>query len=117
MRTQLAVLIGVTLALANALLASPANAATVPAFVKKGADYFSIRKKLPPRWAATGKSIRTPGGCPDYDVRCSLPEARECSGTGSGFCNMVWKHRDGTVLVITTAGDDTLSVFRFQIVR
>jgi hypothetical protein len=102
----------VALAFGLALLSAPAFAAAIPAYVKADRPYDPMRAKLKKgRWKAIGKSRREEGACPDYDSRCvAYPEARECSGTGLGYCNMVWRHKDGTVLVITTAGEEKLTV-------
>lgn len=99
-----------------ALSAAPAFAADKPSFVKKGGNYQSIRKKLKAKWTPAGEAMREQGACPDDDSRCNYPEARDCSGTGLGFCNMVWEHKqDGSILVITTVGDESLSVHRASI--
>jgi hypothetical protein len=87
----------------------------LPGFVKVNNPYDPYRPKLQKQgWRPVGKTMREAGSCA-YDERCdTYPEARECSGTGLGFCNMVWKHRDGTIIVITTAGEDDLVVTRLS---
>lgn len=90
----------------------PALAEPIPDFVKPETGYAPYRELLQQAgWEIHGTAMRQDGGCPDSDQRCiDYPEARECSGTGMGFCNMVWKHEDGTILVIVTAGEEDLGV-------
>ena len=83
----------------------PANAAGVPKFIKKGADYLSVRERLFENWSADGKAVRLGHICPGYSRACSQPEARQCSETGHGVCKMQWRHPDGTVLVVVTTSD------------
>ncbi len=99
------------------LLMPEAAAKPLPGFVKVNAPYDPYRPKLKSRgWRPAGKTMREEGSCiEEYDERCRIyPEARECSGTGLGFCNMIWKHRDGTVIVITTAGEGAPVVMRLS---
>lgn len=107
------------LVLCGAFAAEPALAAKIPSFVKKEVSYSNqLRARLAKAgWTPADISKRQPANCPDYDERCATyPEARECSGTGLGFCNMVWTHKDGTRLVITTAGEgEEPSIFGFEI--
>jgi hypothetical protein len=89
--------------------ASFAVAEPMPDFVKPETDYAPYRAQLEKAgWTAHGTAMREESSCQgEYDQRCiDFPEARECSGTGMGFCNMVWKHQDGTILVILTAGEE-----------
>lgn len=89
-----------------------ASAQPIPPFVKAGDAYGVTRDKLKQeKWLPFGSQVREEGACPDSDDRCkNYAEARECSGTGMGFCNMVWKHEDGTIFVIVTAGEEDLTV-------
>ena len=88
------------------------GAEPVPSFIKDGDAYIASRDKLKQaKWLPFGSELREEGACPDSDDRCkTYEEARECSGTGMGFCNMVWKHEDGTILVVTTAGEEDLTI-------
>lgn len=83
----------------------PSDAAGVPKFIKKGADYLSVRDRLFESWYAEGKPVRLGHVCPGWSANCSLPEARQCSETGFGVCKMQWRHPDGTVLVVVTTRD------------
>lgn len=108
-----ACLFGTAVAFMVMSVAAPAvNARPVPHYVKPHTAYDPDRPRLKHNgWRKIGYALREPGSCPSYDDRCrKYLEARECSGTGLGFCNMVWKHRDGTVIVITTAGEEQLIV-------
>ncbi len=107
----LSLLAAFAMVLAGIAMTCPASAASAPSFVKKGARYQSIRTNLKAKqWTPAGEALREDGGCPGDDDRCSYSEARECSGTGLGFCNMVWRHKDGTLLVITAVGETDLKV-------
>ena len=104
----------------SASLFAPSGAAfaePVPDFVKAETAYAPNRAKLENAgWTAHGTVLRQDGGCTDTDQRCiDYPEARECSGTGMGFCNMVWKHDDGTILVIVKAGEEDLGVVSLSV--
>jgi hypothetical protein len=91
----------------------PASAKPIPKFLKANQPYAPFRAKLLKQgWVPAGKAMRETGSClEEYDTRCvDFPEARECSGTGLGFCNMVWKHRDGSIIVINTAGEDAPAI-------
>jgi hypothetical protein len=105
--TCLAIALTVTFAV------SPASAKPIPKFLKANQPYAPFRAKLLKQgWVPAGKAMRETGSClEEYDTRCvDFPEARECSGTGLGFCNMVWKHRDGSIIVINTAGEDAPTI-------
>jgi hypothetical protein len=97
---------------ATIFFALPVSAKSIPAFVKIDVPYPPIRiRPLQKGWKPAGTAMRAEGGCLESDSRCKdFPEARECSGTGLGFCNMVWKHGDGTIIVINTAGEEYLSI-------
>ena len=103
-----------TVAGTSAFLATcvTAFAEPIPDFIKEGSVYAASRDKLKQeKWLPFGVEVREEGACPDSDGRCkNFSEARECSGTGMGFCNMVWKHEDGTILVIVTAGEEDLTI-------
>jgi hypothetical protein len=96
------------LMISAAILASPADAKTIPKSIRKSGAYDLARGSLlKSGWKPIGTQLREEGSCdPAIDARCkTYPEARECSGTGLAFCNMVWKHKDGTTIVITTGGE------------
>jgi hypothetical protein len=96
------------LMISAAIFASAADAKTIPKLIKKSGAYDLARSSLlKSGWKPIGAQLREEGSCdPTIDKRCkTYPEARECSATGLAFCNMVWKHKDGTTIVITTGGE------------
>jgi hypothetical protein len=101
------VILALTFMTSEFAMVQSAIAKPLPSFVKEGHAYRSYRAKLKKQgWKPIGTSLRADGGCPKDDPRCSeFPEARECSETGLGYCNMVWRHRDGTTLIILTGGE------------
>jgi hypothetical protein len=105
-----------------ALVALPvpmALAKQKPAFVDTGRAYRPLRLLLwKTGWHVAGKDMRHDGSCPETDARCKrFSEAVDCSGTGLGFCNMAWRHKDGTLLIITTAGEKALVVHHWEVKR
>jgi hypothetical protein len=110
-----------SLALACAgFVASTSYGKPVPKFVKKDAPYGeALRNRLKRNgWVHHGTALRQVGTCLDSDERCVVyPEAEACSGTGLGFCSMIWKHRDGTLLVVTTAGENSKDLTITNIAR
>jgi hypothetical protein len=101
-----------------ASLVLPAQAKPIPKLVTKaaatGQAYDGIRVKLKAQgWKTYGTSIREDGGCLEDDARCTAyPEAEACSGAGLGYCNMVWRHRDGTLITIVTGGEEPMVVVK-----
>ena len=90
------------------ILVDSALAKSIPKFIKKSGTYEPVRGLLAKAgWKPIGTQLREEGSCDlTIDERCkTFPEARKCSGTGMAFCNMVWKHKDGTIIVITTGGE------------
>lgn len=105
------------LLLSLALATSIASAASLPNYAKADRPYDPMRAKLKKSgWKAHGVKLRQDGQC--MDSRCDeYTEAEDCSGTGLGYCRMVWRHKDGTILVIVTAGEEDFVTVNAEIER
>jgi hypothetical protein len=88
-----------------AAVSLPAQAASIV-----GTDYDTYRLKLLKQgWKPHGLNMREDGSCPDSDDRCSYSEAVACSGTGLGFCSMVWR-RGSKFYTVVTSGEGQLLI-------
>ena len=109
--------LAIALAVLCAIPSHVAFAKDKPAFVDTGRAYRPLRHLLwKSGWHVAGFELRHDGSCPASDKRCTrFTEAIECSGTGLGFCNMAWRHKDGTLLTIVTAGEKELTVHHWEL--
>jgi hypothetical protein len=103
--------------LSLAVAGSTAFAAPVPKYAKADKPYEPMRARLQKSgWKPHGLKLRQEGQC--LDSRCEeYTEAKDCSGTGLGYCRMVWRHKDGTILVIVTAGEEDFITVSAEIER
>jgi hypothetical protein len=108
-------LIAAAVAAAGLALPAPALAAKVPSFVKSGRAYGPVRVKLLAKSWVPADNQREEGACWEKDDRCALLEARSCSGTGLGLCLMAWRHRDGTILTLSTAGETEAELVIYKV--
>jgi hypothetical protein len=102
-RFVLSLLMGCAIA-ASAATAQAAQV-TLPHFAK-GEKYGSVRAKM---FKAGWVPASTPYAdeCVPGDKRCEgRTEMETCSGTGMAFCKFLWR-KDGQVIGIVTAGEDT----------
>ena len=100
------------LVLAGVLSGSAVHAQSAPA-LKKGTAYSSVRETMikhgfrPLDFPKEQQKQRCLGGtqiCETY------PETNACAGTGRGQCEFVFRGRKGTLVVITTVGEDVANL-------
>jgi hypothetical protein len=89
-------------------ISSNALALPLPSF-HQGMSYDKARKKMLDlgwqipaiNYGCRGEETMNYGGlCDEY------PDVAVCSGTGLGFCNFVFRDKNGNEFTITTAGQD-----------
>lgn len=83
---------------------------------KKGEDYKNVRIKM---IKAGWKPFHAKNSykCDSGDTRCEgRPEMFNCSGTGLGFCEFLWKY-GGKTLAIYTVGEEGGSYSKHAFVK
>lgn len=113
MKNKLAAFIALLLLFFAAADLTPGQSSVLPkkiaASMKKGKSYAAARRVLSANgWKPVNNYKNLPDFNRDHYVVKTLHfyEMEDCSGTGLGLCNFLFKNKNGKVLTVTTGNNE-----------